>query len=128
MRNSASASGEAVGLHEKLSVLGVGQREVLIHRDGFFVCLFRFIAFVLDSVKTGETEVRLNALRIQLDGAIQLGQRLVLFALAGQDAGHQDVAFDVVRIEIERFLRQAFRFGGEFRAGLCWRRDSSWRA
>ena len=79
-----------------------------------FVCLFRFIAFVLDSVKTGETEVRLNALRIQLDGAIQLGQRLVLFALAGQDAGHQDVAFDVVRIEIERFLRQTFRFGGEF--------------
>src|SRR5215217_4821706 len=67
-------------------------------------------------MKLCETQVRLNPGCVQLESLVQLLESLVLLLLGEEYATHQNVAFDVLRIFLENFFGESFRFGNDVRA------------
>src|SRR5690242_20294845 len=71
-------------------------------------------------VKSRQTQIRFDSLRIQLDRAIQLRERFLFLFLREQDRAQQNVPFDVVRVFLEDFFGKSFGFakccGGLLRA------------
>ena len=88
----------------------MGQTGIVVDEDRALKSFLRLRSIIYDYVEPRQAQIRLNPPRVQLNGMIDFSERLLSFVSRIENAAHQYVAFDVIGILLQNFLRQSLSF------------------